>query len=262
MNKQLAKLACAVLAASLSAPLALADNTTGQFNSDQVKAIQTIVHDYLVSNPQVLVEVSEALQQQELAKIEEKAQTAITSNAKDIFNNPASPVAGNPNGNVTLVEFFDYQCPHCKEMAPVIEKLQKQDSNLRIVFKELPIFGGNSQEAAKAALAAYQQGAANYLKFHNALMAADNPLTPDKIMQIAKDSGLDINKLKKDMQSTAIDDQLKDNFRLAQEIGILGTPSFVLGNQQASQAGNSSFIPGATSEGNLQNAIAKLRQSS
>lgn len=261
--KKIAIISSAALIASLSAPLTLAqDSDNGQFNNNQVQAIQKIVHDYLVNNPEVLVEASQALQKQEVAKVEEKAEAAIVSNASDIFNNSNSPVAGNPKGDVTVVEFFDYQCPHCKDMATTVEKLIEQDKNLRVVFKELPIFGGNSQEAAKAALAAYQQGADKYLKFHNALMAAENPLTPNKIMDIAKTSGLNMDKLKKDMKSAAVEDQIKDNFKLAQEIGIMGTPSFVIGNQHADKAGNNKFIPGATSEQNLQDAIDKLRKMS
>jgi len=253
----------AVAGALIVSPLALAAQSSGSFSPTQVNQLHQIIHNYIVSNPRVLVEASEALQKQEMAKIEKKAETAIVANAKEIFSDPSSPVIGNPKGDVTVVEFYDYQCPHCKEMAPIVSKLIKSDKNLRVVFKELPIFGGNSRQAAMAALAAHDQGVDKYYKFHNALMAAPNPLTPKKIMNIAKSSGLNIDELKKDMKSSKVRDEIEANFKLAQALGIMGTPSFVLGNQKAingkAGASNSIFIPGATSEQKLQQAIKKLR---
>ena len=233
--------------------------SNNQFNAGQVKAIQGIVHDYLVKNPQVLVEASEALQQQELAKVEQKAESAIESNADTLFNSPASPTVGNKKGPVTLVEFFDYQCPHCKQMASVVEKLMQSDSDLRVVMKELPIFGGNSKEAALAALATYKTNPDKYLDLHNALMKTENPLTPKKIENIVKAQGLNWDKIEKAMKDPTLNHELQANFKLAQELGIIGTPSFVIGNQNASKKGNSAFIPGATTKQNLQKLIAKLK---
>src|SRR5262249_24609588 len=151
------------------------NNTKTTFNANQVQQIQQVVHDYLIKNPQVLVEASEVLQKQAMMKVEQNAKTAINQSASKVFADPASPVGGNPKGTVTIVEFFDYQCPHCKEMEAIIEKLVGKDKNLRVVYKELPIFGTNSRFASNAALASQEQGADKYVKLHDALMAASNP---------------------------------------------------------------------------------------
>ena len=153
------------------------------FTPDQQAQIQKIVHDYLVSNPQVLVEVANALQSQQMAQQNEQAMKALPANAKQLFYDANSPVAGNPNGNVTVVEFFDYQCPHCKNAAPELNKLISSDNNVRVIFKQLPIFGANSEFAARAALAANQQG--KFLEFHNGLMNAQSALNHETILNIA-----------------------------------------------------------------------------
>lgn len=232
--------------------------------NDQVDQVKQVIHDYLVTNPQVLVEASEALQKQEATKVEQKAQSAITENASAIFADPASPVAGNAKGDVTLVEFFDAQCPHCKDMKPILETLRKNDPNLRIVFKELPIFGPSSRQAAAAALAAYQQGPDKYLQFHNALLDASNPLTSDKVLAIAKSVGLDMEKLNKDMNSDVVKKQLEDNFKLAQTLGLMGTPTFIISKWQVGANGatvkQAAFVPGVTSAANLQSLISQARK--
>src|SRR3990167_1488843 len=230
--------------------------TPTQFTPEQVTAIQKIIRDYLVSNPSVLVEASQALQQQTQQKQQQAAMKAIQQNVAAIFQNPTDPMAENPNGNVTLVEFFDYQCGHCKNVASVIEDLVKKDSNLRVIFKELPIFGGDSQYAAKAALASMKQGANKYYPFHSALLKATTPLSKDKVLAAAKSVGLNVEQLKKDIEDHAILQQIRDNFKLAQALQVAGTPTFVLGNKSFTQF---KFIPGETSQQNLQDAISALQ---
>lgn len=227
--------------------------SSSSFSAQQIQDIQKIVHDYLINNPQVLVEASQALQKQTEQQEQQYAQDAIQKNVQGLFNNPASPVAGNTNGDVTLVEFFDYQCGHCKEMNSIIEKIIKSNSNLRVVFKELPIFGDDSQFAAKAALASVKQN--KYLAFHNALLAADNPLNKDRVFAVAKSVGLNVAQLKKDMNNAAIQTQLRDNFKLAQALRLIGTPTFVLGNKALNQF---RYIPGATTQENMQTMINDL----
>jgi protein-disulfide isomerase len=241
------------LSLSIAAPFAaLAQNGTS-FTPDQTKEIQQIMHDYLVKNPQVLIEASQALQQQQMAKIQQAASKAISNNIKDIFSNPDSPVIGNPSGDVTLVEFMDYQCVHCKEMTPVIGDLIKANPKLRVIFKELPIFGPTSEYAAKAALAAQKQN--KYAAFHDALMNDSNPLSKDEVLKIAKSVGLDTDKLEKDINDPSVDKQLKDNFRLAQELNLVGTPAIVVGNRQGSKT---AFVPGTASKENLQQLITQV----
>lgn len=232
--------------------LAIADNS---FSPDQVKNIQQIVHDYLVQNPQVLIEASQALREQEQAKQQQVAMKAIKANGQKIFNDAQSPMAGNKDGTVTLVEFFDYQCGHCKAMEPIIENLVKKDANLRVVFKEFPIFGANSEFAAKAALAAMKQG--KYWQFHEALMNAQNPINQAKVLQVAGQVGLNVAQLQKDINSPEIAQQIKDNYQLAQKLQLIGTPAFIIANRTGS---NIQFVPGATDQESLQKLIDQVSQ--
>lgn len=241
-------LAGAVISASAMA-------ATSAFSPEQTKQIEQIVHSYLVKNPQVLVEASQALQQQQMAKMQQAAVKGIAQNAKDIFNNPASPVVGNPQGNVSVVEFMDYQCPHCKDMEPIMNELIKGDPQLRVVYKELPIFGANSEYAAKAALASVKQG--KFAAFHDALLNDKNPLTQDEVLKIAKSVGVDTAQMEKDMQDAVIGQQLKDNLKLAQALNLMGTPAIIVANRDGSK---NSFIPGTTSKADLLQLIAQMRK--
>lgn len=231
-------------------------NTTNgnQFTPAQTQQIEQIIHNYLVKNPQVLVEVSQSLQQQQMAEMQKVAAKAIEENKADLFSNPNSPVVGNPKGTVTLIEFMDYQCAHCKEMAPVIDALIKANPNLRVVYKELPIFGATSQYAAKAALAAVKQG--KYAAFHEALMKDQNPLTKDEVTKLATAAGLNTDQITKDMESDTIAQQLKDNLRLAQALGLMGTPAIIIGGSNGKGA---VFIPGTANQQNLQQVISQVK---
>lgn len=230
-------------------------NKGTDFNQQQIKQIKQIIHDYLVQNPQVLVEASKALQEKQMARQQAEALKAIAANKVKLFNNPSSPTVGNPNGKVILVEFFDYQCGHCKAMNQVVQDVIKDNKNLKVIFKELPIFGDNSQYAAKAALAAANQN--KYYQFHDALLATSNPLTKQKVMQAAKKVGLNVKKLKDDINSQQINQQLRDNFQLAQQLKLIGTPAFIVANNDLTQF---RFIPGATSAKQMQNLINSIQQ--
>lgn len=233
------------------------NKTQTSFTPQQKKEIEKIIHNYIVNNPKVLVEASQTLQKQTEAKQQKTALSAIKKNTKQLFNDPNSPVAGNPKGTVTLVEFFDYQCGHCKAMNKIVQNVVKKDKKLRVVFKELPIFGSNSQFAAKAALAVYKIGGADkYYAFHDALLATPNPLTNEKVFAAATKMGLNVKKIKQTMNSSEIAQQLRDNFKLAQTLKLIGTPTFVIGNKALTKF---EFIPGATSEQNLQNLIKQVR---
>lgn len=244
----------AVTAAFAFSSMGFAD---GNFTPDQVKAIQNIVHKYLVKNPKVLVEASRALQAQQMKTQQANAVSAIEKNKQQIFNDSASPVAGNPNGNVSVVEFFDYQCGHCKTMNTTINSLLKDNSNVRLVLKELPIFGGNSKFAAQAALAAKSQN--KYFEFHKALLATSNPLDNNKVMAVAKKVGLNIDQLKKDMNSENVQQELRMNFKLAEKLKLMGTPAFIISNKALTKF---RFIPGATSLANLKQQIKAVQNNS
>lgn len=234
---------------------AITSAAANTFSPEQTKQIEQIIHSYLVKNPQVLVEASQALQQQQMAKMQQAAVKGITANAKDIFNNPASPVIGNPQGNVSIVEFMDYQCPHCKDMEPIMNELIKDDSQLRVIYKELPIFGANSEYAASAALASVKQG--KFAALHNALLKDQNPLTQDEVLKVAKSVGVDTAQMEKDMKDPTIAQQLKDNLKLAQSLNLMGTPAIIVANRDGSK---NSFIPGTTTKADLQQLITQMRK--
>lgn len=252
--KHICFLLCCLFTLSLSLGVNSLAATSDQLTSGQVKQVQQIVHDYLLDNPQVLVEVSQKLQAQQAQEETVETKKAIMANAKVIFDAAASPIAGNTKGDVTLVEFFDYRCPHCKDMAPVMKQLIKSDKNLRVIYKDLPIFGGVSTYAAKATLASQKQG--KYLAFHEALMAANDVLTQREVLDIAKKISLNVDQLQKDMNDQSIDDQIKDNFKLAQTLHIPATPAFVLGNRSGSAF---DFILGEVPVATLQKSISTLR---
>lgn len=223
----------------------------------QTKQIQKIVHDYLVQNPQVLVEASQAYQDQELAKAKNKTQQAVSKNIKPLFNAPNSPTIGNQNGDVTVVEFLDYQCAHCKEMSNILESLIKSDNKLRVVVKELPIFGGASKYAAQASIAAIKQGPEKFLVFHKMLLEAPQPLTNQKVLEVASKAGLNTKQLETDITNKAVEDQINNNFKLAQDLGLLGTPAFIIANRNGSHV---EYVPGAVTVTNLKQAIVKVRK--
>jgi protein-disulfide isomerase len=249
-------IAAGALATSLVSPMGFAD-APAPMSDAQKKDMEKVIHDYLVSNPEVLIEASQALQQKQQQNMQQQAKSAIQENAAQLFDSKLSTV-GNAKGNVTLVEFFDYQCIHCKKMSPVLDGLVKKDSGLRVVYKEFPIFGKSSQLASKAALAAGMQG--KYQAMHDALFKIDSRLDEKLIMQAAKTAGLDVNKLKKDMESKEVKDALDANRQLAEKLHLMGTPAIIIASTPDGKFKNgseASFIPGAATEEALQEMIKK-----
>ena len=247
--------------------VACADHTNGDFNAAQTQKIQTIVHDYLVQHPEVLVEASQALQQKQATQMRSQAITGILANKAALLNSANSPVAGNRAGTVTLVEFFDYQCPHCIDMGPVVDSLVKANPNLRVVYKEFPIFGDVSDYAARLSLAAYKQG--KYMAFHKALFqsikaseGARKSVTHTEIDNVAKKVGLNMVDAKKVMNSAAISGELKDTRTLAANLSLVGTPAFVVmytDPNKDTDPNKMGFVPGQTDEASLQALIDKLK---
>ena len=187
------------------------------------------VRAYLLEHPEVIGEALARLQTKEGERDTANAKAALTAHATDVFHDPDSPVGGNPSGNITLVEFFDYNCPYCKMMAPLITQAEAADPQLRIVYKEFPILGPGSVFAAKAALAANRQG--KYEAFHRALYQVRGHVGEATVLEVAKSIGLDVGRMKVDLQDKAIERLLEKNGQLGQVLHITGTPGFVVGDQ-------------------------------
>ena len=219
------------------------------FSPDQEQAIREVVRNYLVSHPEVLMEAIQALQEKQQAAEKDLRQKALVTHRRELDQDAASPVAGNPKGNVTIVEFFDYRCPYCKSVSDRMFDTVKDDGNVRYVFKEFPILGPESVFAAKAALAARKQG--KYVEFHRALMAVRGALDESAVMTLAKTVGLDAKRLREDMDGRDIAESLERNLKLAQALKIDGTPAFVVGDQ---------LIPGAVSTESLKTLIDQTRK--
>lgn len=192
--------------------------------------IETIVHDYLLKNPGILREASDLLQREDMRRAQAASTTTVEALSKELLSTSESPVVGNPQGDVTIVEFFDYHCGYCKKVAPAVKELLAGDPNLRLVYKELPILGPDSITAARAALAANRQG--KYQGFHDALFAAQSLAEPD-ILALAAQQGLDLERLRADMASADITKELERNVNMSTPLGINGTPGFVIGNSVA-----------------------------
>jgi protein-disulfide isomerase len=193
--------------------------------------VERLVRAYLLDHPEVIAEALQRLEQRQRAAEATEAKSVLRSRADEILRDGESPVGGNPQGDVTLVEFFDYNCPYCKQVAPHIVKAQATDPKLRIVYKEFPILGANSKLAAKAALAAHRQG--KYVAFHNALMENKGTVTERSVLEAAGRLGLDLERLKSDMADASIQAAIDRNLALARALHIDGTPGFVIGEQIA-----------------------------
>ena len=231
-----------VLACAFLAGIPLRSIKAAEFTTSQRQAIEAIIHDYLVQNPDVLIEALRAAE-------DAKGKQALSDRRAEIFNDPATPVGGNPHGDVSIVEFFDYRCPYCKQVQPALETLLGQDPKLRFVYKEMPVLGPSSVVAAHAALAARLQG--KYEPFHNAMMATKGQISEDVVYHVAGSVGLDVERLKRDMASPEIDQAVKANLALAEALDIRGTPGFIIGDH---------IIPGAIELDSLKDLIAESRK--
>jgi protein-disulfide isomerase len=242
-------LAALAVACGLTAALHAQAIRAAEIPSEQRQAIEGIIHDYLLNNPDVLIEALRSAEEKVNREADAKATTILSDRASEVFDNPATPVGGNPKGNVTIVEFFDYRCPYCKQVLPALQALLKEDHGLRFVYKEFPVLGPASVTAAHAALAAQRQG--KYEAFHTAMMAAKGQITEDTIYKVAGSVGLDVDRLKQDMAAPEIEQELKANLALAEALNIRGTPGFIIGKK---------IVPGALDLDALKDMIAEARK--
>jgi protein-disulfide isomerase len=211
-------------------------------------AFEARVRAYLLAHPEVIVEALNELEKRQQAEAEVRQKQAIVDQRDALNAGAGDPVAGNPDGAVTVVEFFDYRCPYCKAVAADMIETLEAEGDVRIVFKEFPILGPDSQIAAKAALAADRQD--KYLPFHQALMDHKGALDRDAILDIADGVGLDLELLEVDMESPDVATIIARNMALAEALDIGGTPAFVIGNE---------LVPGAVDMKTLKDLVAKAR---
>lgn len=212
--------------------------------------IEAIIRDYLNKNPEVVIEAIEKWQTQEEERASERAKEAIGELAKITADDPHIYVAGNPDGDVTLYEFFDYKCGYCKRSLPDLMKLIRDDKNIRLVLIELPILSEESHIAASAAIAAIEQD--KYFELHTALMQTRGQLTEPVVMQVAREVGLDTKKLASDMRAKPVQQSIERNRSLAIALGVRGTPGFIIGDK---------IIPGAVGIDQLKDEAAAVRES-
>jgi len=203
------------------------------FSTDQRHEIEGIIKNYLVAHPEVMQDAMDALDKQQKKADADKARVTIKDNNSTIFNSPHQVVLGNPQGNLTMVEFFDYNCGFCKRALPDMMSLLKTDPNLKFVLKEFPVLGPGSVEAAHVAVAARMQDPTGkkYIEFHQKLLGGRGPADKARALAVAKEVGFDMTRLEKDMDSDEVKTTIDEDMKLADALGVNGTPSYVVGNE-------------------------------
>jgi protein-disulfide isomerase len=227
-SPRLAVVACAALLAAALPYAVRAD----EFSAPQRGEIEKIVRDYLVAHPEVLQEAMTELDKRQTAAEAEKHKDVVKQQAATLFSSPRQVNLGNPDGNVTFVEFFDYNCGYCKRAMGDMLTLLKDDPKLKIVLKEFPVLGPGSVEAAQVAVAVRMQDKTGkkYLEFHQKLLGGRGPADRAHALAVAKDIGMNMAQIDKDMQSPEVKATLEENFKLAEQLGLNGTPSYVIGD--------------------------------
>ncbi len=218
------------------------------FTPAQQDELKALVHTYLIEHPEILREVANALDAKDKKTEQDARVNVLSSSAKDIFHNVGDAVAGSDKGDVTVVEFMDYNCGWCRKSVKEMQAIVATDKKVRVVMKEFPIFGEGSEYAAKAALASVKQG--KYWQFHQALFATEGKVTVESTDATAKSIGIDVAKMKADMKDPAIAATMAKNQQLASALLITGTPAFIV---------DGTLFPGYEQKDALLAAIAGVR---
>ncbi len=229
----------------------IADTALGQdpISNEEKQAINKLIEEFIMENPEVLIKSIEGMRERERLQEEEVAKNNLIALEDEIMHNPADPIAGNPDGDLTVVEFLDYRCGYCKQFFTALNSVLDEDENLRVVFKELPILGPASELAARVAIAASQQNL--YLPFHRAMMNMRGSFDEKRLFATAEKVGLDIPRLRKDMDSSVVQDLLDDAKNLADQLSVSGTPAIIVG---------SNLVRGAISKDRLKAMVTAARQ--
>lgn len=210
--------------------------------------IKSLVLEAIRENPEIVLEAIDILERERAAAQATSAAEVLDRRRDALEDDPNAPVLGNPDGDVTVVEFFDYNCPYCRRVKPEMEALLDADPNVRVVYREWPILGEGSVFAARAALASREQG--KYEEFHWALMGMNGRAEEASVLRVARDVGLDIEQLREDMESDAVETHIAASMELTQALGFNGTPSFVIGD---------ALLPGFVEADALREAVETAR---
>ena len=242
--------ALALLGTMAIAPAAMAQGAV--FNEQQKQAIGEIVKDYLMKNPEVLTEVIAELEKRQAEAQQVSQASAVKEAQQSLLNASHSYVVGNPSGDITLVEFFDYNCGYCKKALADVQTLMKSDPKLRVVLKDFPVLGPDSVEASRVALAVKNQlQGQKLLDYHVKVMDSRGRVNGERAIAVAKDMGVDVARLQKDMEGAEVRGALQENMALGDKLSLTGTPAFVIGE---------TVIPGAVGIDPLKQVIANVRQ--
>ena len=233
---------------AIAAGLSLSAAAAQELTPDRVKELAL---EAILENPEIVMEAVAIIQAREAEAQAAASAETLTSERDLLENDPNAPVGGNPDGDVVLVEFFDYNCPYCRRAGAEVQALIDADPDLKVVYREWPILGDGSVVASRAALAARAQG--KYIEMHHALMALDGRVNEQIVMQTAAEVGLDLDKLRADMQLPAIDQHIQTTMELSRKLGFNGTPSFVVGEQT---------VPGFVERDALADLIQDVREGS
>ena len=220
------------------------------FDSAQRSEIERIIHDYLVEHPEVLQEAIDSLEKKRNEAQSAAQKQAMEQNRDKLFDSPRQVVLGNPQGDVTMVEFFDYNCGYCRRALSDMLELIRTDPKLRVVLKEFPVLGPGSTEAAKVSIALKRQGIDKYLAFHQKLLGDRGEANEQRALDAAKSVGADMARLKKDMADAEVQATLEESFKLANALGLTGTPSYVIGQE---------VVPGAVGAATLKEKVGEAR---
>ncbi len=231
MRLRLGPFAAVLIAGALTLPSAISAGAQS-ITPAQRGEIETIIREYLLSHPELLQDVMNELEKRQTAAEAEKHRNAVKEHAEAIFNSPRQVTLGNPQGDVAVVEFFDYNCGYCKRAMTDMMDLIKADPKLKFVLKEFPVLGEGSVQAAQVAAAVRMQdktGGKKYLEFHQKMLNSRGQIDKARAMAVAKEVGLDVARIEKDIAGDEVRAQLEESMKLAEALGLNGTPSYVVG---------------------------------
>lgn len=246
LGARLSSVALAALPAVL-----LAASPAAAFTDEKKKELHGIIREYIIQNPEVLQEAISVLESRQMVADAAQRSKGVAQMKELLVSSPRGVVVGNPKGDVTLVEFFDYNCGYCKKALSDLQDLVKQDPNLRVVLKEFPVLGPGSVEAAQVAVAVRMVAPEKYMAFHQALLGARGQADRAKALAAAKEVGIDTALLQKQATSPELNATLDESMKIAEALNLNGTPSYVVGEQ---------VVVGAVGFDKLKSAIADARK--